>query len=97
MVAGQRWCAILQRAFASMSLATDFGTRAATTEFGKGAREFIERKLSDGLNLTAGPGLSVFEEEPWPTVRVMTASGSIGLPAERLARAVADRPLRATP
>ena len=85
--AGMRWRATLEKAFARMNIAADFGDRAATggaTAYGLAAleRQYGARVLNDVH------GVMVFDCEPWPRFVRSEASGVVGKPAERLLRVV---------
>lgn len=86
--AGQRWRALLERAFARTRIGADFGDRtspqyASAEWLEQCRREFkVERVLLDQ------PGLMVFDQDPWPLFIRFNADAFVGHPTPRVVKAI---------
>lgn len=97
--AGRRWTALLQRAFASLDIGADLGRRRTTAGWasksgaGRGPEKQDDQQHEELLSgvgfLYDEPGLTLFEEDPWPTFAQLRSSGWAGLSPSVLVDAVA--------
>lgn len=84
--AGLRWSALVQRAFAHLNVGADLGARKMyPTPF---RMESGGGRLAESGLLIDEPGITVFEEEPWPTFVRQSSSSSFARSLDVLVEAI---------